>query len=263
MCEREHCGPDNWGWSVLVSAVLIATCGSPTDAAGSPVNSGPSAAALEQAVSEAASISTADLGRVLEVGPASAKSLPLTALFFILSSSSPQERGEFGFDDSVDLRAFLRSFVRTPRNGRTKASVSAVNPKYIRRLVCVVNNGRGRGEIALGVEGVWHASFSFHCELLDNRWHVDEFDLPIRHVRLVLRSDGRWEVIAPRGAVHFAAKGAAGTSKMVESEAGRGNGDRDDSAAGKPGSGASPQQPDKTDEEDPGSRDLQKMPSPK
>ena len=36
---------------------------------------------------------------------------------------------------------------------------------------------------------------------------------------------------------------------MVESEAGRGNGDRDDSAAGKPGSGASPQQPDRTDKE--------------
>jgi hypothetical protein len=210
-----------WWFTLLVAGAVIAVAW-PVSSADKPSSSQPDPQALEQAIAEAASIDPSRLGDILETGRISPDSLPLTAVLFLLSTSSPQETEEFGFHTIVKLNAFLRSFARFPGSDPKHLLVSVVNPKYIRKMVCVLSNGHGRGELELSVDQVWHARLSFSCEFVHGRWRVTEFQLPVRQVRVVLKPDGSWKTVDPRGAVHTSMKGTPGASKTIDRYAGEG-----------------------------------------
>ena len=170
----------------------------------------PDLQALEQAIVQAASITSKDLGEILETGSASRKTLPLTAVFFVLRPTSPRETKDFGFETTIKSKAFIRSFDRLrtdPENPR----VSAINPQHIRKLLCVLNNGEGQGQVELGVDQVWHARVAFSCKFAKGLWIITEFQLPTYQVRVVLESDGSWKLVDPRGLTGL--KGRPGASK--------------------------------------------------
>jgi hypothetical protein len=197
----------------------------PSHTGDKPGDSRPDPQALEQALAEAASISSSDWGENLGTGRVSLDSLPLTAVFLLVGKKSPQEEEEFGFDGPCPVTAFLRSFDRLPSSDPERARISIVNPKHIRRLICLLNNGQREGILELRVDQRWHARILFSCEFAHGRWRVTEFKLPVRQVSVVLQPDGHWKVADPRGAVNRSLHGAFKWSaivNMIESNTGKG-----------------------------------------
>ena len=95
------------------------------------------------------------------------------------------------------ITRFVQSFARLPSGDPANPRLSVVNPQHVRKLLCVVNDGKGRGPIAwTGVNDVWHAGYRFAARICRWAWKITEFRLPITQVRVTLGADGRWQVAA-------------------------------------------------------------------
>jgi len=172
---------------------------------------------LERAVVEAASVNSGDLERMLESGHVSLEALPLTSVFFLLRPRSDRDAEDFDFYGGIaKVDAFVNSLERSTRAEPKLCRLSVVNPKHIRRMLCVVNDGHGRGIIELDVEKVWHARLRFSCVMADGHWRITEFGLPMCGVRVQLQNDGNWRVDDPRGVVSRRLRGSAEMRRTIE-----------------------------------------------
>jgi hypothetical protein len=77
---------------------------------------------------------------------------------------------------------------------RRKAGyASAIQAGDIQKLTCKVDGKTATGTVAFKADGLYEGVVGYKATQSDGKWHIAEFQFPVRGFKIVRQADGTWE----------------------------------------------------------------------
>jgi hypothetical protein len=177
---------------ILAGTVLSADKHTPQVPAG---DNSPAIAEVEDALVTAAKINNTRFDRMIEQGlrESSDQDMNLTTVFFALKK--PSVPSDFEVTEPIRTKPLLDAMKGTATGNEF---VSIIQKRHIKRLLCVIKDGKGKGIVDLEAPGVFRAEIRFLCRLEKGKLTVCEWSFENPRLRLVLQDNGLWTLAEGR-----------------------------------------------------------------